>query len=370
MNNIEYLVELIEEGKNVRNRNIKNEGRYGEFINGLEYETWISKCTLFLSQHYNENLLFNKYLEASQNAVGNGSGYFDTMIGILQALIGASEIKTKNKKTTKKEINKIFISHSSKDSEFVEHIIDLLNKIGLPKDSKSIFCSSFEGYAVPLKEDIYQYIKTQFEDNILIIFVLSHNFYDSPACLNEMGAAWVKTTDHIAMVIPPFDFSDIKGAINPRSNMVKIDDSQKLNTFRQDIVDNFNLSSIDVSIWERDRNSFLSNIDSLVKKEIKKRNPYRVLLESIKPTCDGKIELDLRFLNTGNKPTVFYKIIILITDSNGKKIEEELDSKEFVDFTIYPNEKRRVVLTINKLYLEYDFSTFKNFVSSNAREVY
>ena len=40
--------------------------------------------------------------------------------------------------------------------------------------------------------------------------MLSKNYYNSPACLNEMGAAWVLKSDYQSILIPPFDFENIK----------------------------------------------------------------------------------------------------------------------------------------------------------------
>ncbi len=38
-----------------------------------------------------------------------------------------------------------------------------------------------------------------------MIYHLSDNYYDSVACLNEMGAAWVVQNDYTVVGIPGFD---------------------------------------------------------------------------------------------------------------------------------------------------------------------
>ncbi len=50
----------------------------------------------------------------------------------------------------------IFISHSKKDIEYVDVLIDILEAIGVP--SGKIFCTSFEGYGIPLGNDFLQTI--------------------------------------------------------------------------------------------------------------------------------------------------------------------------------------------------------------------
>ena len=83
---------------------------------------------------------------------------------------------------------KVFISHSSQDKDYVSCIVDFLEDIGLTQEQ--LFCSSIPGYGIPLDEDIYDYLKQQFQEhNLHVILVLSDNYYQSVACMNEMGAA-------------------------------------------------------------------------------------------------------------------------------------------------------------------------------------
>jgi len=154
-------------------------------------------------------------------------------------------------------INKVFISHSSKDKDYVEEIIDIIETIGL--NSSQIFCSSFDGYGIDLGENFLERIKEELDENILVLFVLSENFYQSPVCLCEMGATWIKTNEHIPILIPPFDFKDIQGVI-PLTQGFKINDSLKLNLFKEKIEKLFELTPIDNSVWERKRDRNLARI--------------------------------------------------------------------------------------------------------------
>ena len=54
--------------------------------------------------------------------------------------------------------------------------------------------------------------------------MLSDNYYKSPACLNEMGAAWVLKKEYRSILLPGFDYKEIEGAINPRKIGIKLDD--------------------------------------------------------------------------------------------------------------------------------------------------
>jgi len=154
-------------------------------------------------------------------------------------------------------INKVFISHSSKDKLYVEEIIDIIETIGL--HSSQIFCSSFDGYGIDLGENFLDRIKVELDENNLVLFILSQNFYQSPVSLCEMGATWIKTNEHIPILIPPFDFKDIQGVI-PLTQGFKINDSLKLNLFKEKIEKLFGLTPIDNSVWERKRDRNLQRI--------------------------------------------------------------------------------------------------------------
>ena len=66
---------------------------------------------------------------------------------------------------------KVFISHSSQDKYYVSCIVYFLEDIGLTQEQ--LFCSSIPGYGIPLDEDIYDYLKQQFQEhNLHVILVL------------------------------------------------------------------------------------------------------------------------------------------------------------------------------------------------------
>ncbi|MGV6831280.1 MAG: hypothetical protein ACWA5P_06945, partial [bacterium] len=88
----------------------------------------------------------------------------------------------------------------------------MLQKIHqLPSDK--IFCTSFEGYGIDLGNNFLDAIKDELSSESLVLFVLTTNFYKSPICMCEMGATWVLSKEHIPIVVPPLDFSDVEGVI-------------------------------------------------------------------------------------------------------------------------------------------------------------
>lgn len=116
---------------------------------------------------------------------------------------------------------KLFLSHSSKDIKIVEAFVDFMYKIGLTE--KDIICTSIPSTKIPATEDIYEYLKSALSDEgIYVVFFLSDNYYSSPVCLNEMGAAWLKKADSLNLLLPGFDYNDMQGVVNKNKIGIKL----------------------------------------------------------------------------------------------------------------------------------------------------
>lgn len=163
---------------------------------------------------------------------------------------------------------KLFISHSSQDMAFVKPLVELFEHIGLTPEN--MFCSSVAGYNIPLDSNIYDYLKDQFRDyDLRVVFVLSENYYNSPACLNEMGAAWVLQHQYTSILLPQFDFKDVKGVVDRMRISIALDAEKyelktRLNELRETLVKECGLrDSLSLkNIWERHRDEFVDKVSS------------------------------------------------------------------------------------------------------------
>lgn len=155
---------------------------------------------------------------------------------------------------------KIFISHASMDLKYIEPFVELLADIGLTNDN--LFCSSVPDYAIPLNQDIYDYLSSLFRDyKLYVVFMLSNNYYESPVCLNEMGAAWVLKSEYTSILLPGFEYREIKGAVNPNKIGMKLDDEEELLKKRLGELKNLISKEFGISVpdmrWEKKRNDFI-----------------------------------------------------------------------------------------------------------------
>ena len=133
------------------------------------------------------------------------------------------------------QLPKILVSHSSEDKYFCNIFIEFLASIGFTEDTL-IYTSKSE-FAVPLGKDIFDYLRIHLNNKIWVFFMLSHNFYNSPPCLNEMGAAWVKQSQYYSILLPGFKHEERKGAINLKEQTLNLSDpvhlTQLLHLFRK-----------------------------------------------------------------------------------------------------------------------------------------
>lgn len=162
---------------------------------------------------------------------------------------------------------KIFISHSTDDRPIVEKFVTMLEQIGVKQEQ--LFCSSVAGYGIPQGVgDLYDFIRNEMNnDNLFVIMMLSKNYYKSPVCLNEMGAAWVKQSTYQSILFPGFQYSKIEGAVNPRDMTFHLADKDNrnyaLNELKDRIIRHLGINDISQNRWERFRDKFLEEVDSM-----------------------------------------------------------------------------------------------------------
>lgn len=259
--------EMTEEQK-IRKLEARYQKLYEDEPNSHEtieaYLDWYDATLLYLSDFYtvaSQDFLRFKSLE------NDGNGYtlrdnYKSIRGIYNLLMKQTSKqdcvlfgKNKNKM-------KVFISHAHEDKDFVEALVELLEGIGL--DKSNLFCSSIPGYGIPLNENIFDYIKAQFRENeLFVIFVHTANYYNSPICLNEMGAAWILQTDCCSLLSKEMEFEEMKGVVNQNKIAIKVNTENaplQLTELKDRLVNLLGLPPIDNQKWERKRNIFLKAV--------------------------------------------------------------------------------------------------------------
>jgi hypothetical protein len=113
-----------------------------------------------------------------------------------------TNLQNKNIKPT------IFISHSSSDKKYGDALRNFIIGLGV-KDNQLIY-TSHELNGIPMDKNIYEYLRENFDNKVFMIILWSNTYLESPACLNEMGAAWVTQSDYTNVYVPDFEFGNPK----------------------------------------------------------------------------------------------------------------------------------------------------------------
>lgn len=262
INDMRYTINTI----NIANLNLDNPPKASIDKSSREWLFFYDECQDFMiqfSQEFDMEKL-RQELDVRENYI------YEERLTTIERELKKIERQTKLKHVKKAEImsvskpKKIFISHSTKDKAYAKALVELFEDIGIQENQ--MFCSSLREYGVKIGEDIYGRLKSEFNIyDLWVFFILSHNYYNSPASLNEMGAAWVLQKDYLSVLLPGFSFKDIKGAINPNKIGIQLKSPEidaMLNDLKDQICNTFDCK-ISQNRWERIRKEFINKVNQI-----------------------------------------------------------------------------------------------------------
>lgn len=236
-----------------------------------EFISWKQKVLLELQQIGTQDAFINNTITIIDKFEGyTDKKQFNELAGALNAI--ADNIgyyyKEDSAMLVEEKTKMIFISHSTKDKEYIAAFVELLEILGLREDE--IVCSSIPPYCIPLNGKVYEWLVDKFQNcELHVMYMLSHNYYSSAASLNEMGAAWAMKQKWSAILLPGFGFGEIAGCIDPSQIGIKLDDSDvatlkfRLGELKDMLTAEFGLRSMSATVWERKRDEFLDKIASI-----------------------------------------------------------------------------------------------------------
>lgn len=263
--------ELISEGEKVIKISGKNSLYDKPYYDGEDYQKWISKCSIFMEMNFRNSEQYKEFLEASKSALGNGKEYYDKMIGILKAINETMDWGILQNLNNEKK-RKIFISHSSMNTNITDKFVDLLKLMGVKREQ--IYYSSYEETGVGFLEDCLNKIRDEFNNSdLMVIFMLSREFYNSKVCIAETGATWVSAmNNYIPITIPPYSYNNISGVIRTTQAAVDLGDikniSSKLEKLKESIEEFLMIDEkANSAEWTRNKEKFIefikNNTDTL-----------------------------------------------------------------------------------------------------------
>lgn len=273
----QILIDKIEFIEKLFHRAFGNWGNIEQIHDVPEFQDWLQQVLFYLQSIFDkthDKFVWDTINVCKKSMSGtNDRRIFNEIAGKLKSIgknIDKYYIVDSIEERAVKKMNKtpkVFISHSSKDKEHVELIVQLLREMGL--NQSMIFCSSVPGYDIGLNQDIFQTLLSMFnEHDLYMIFVHSNNYYVSAVSLNEMGAAWVLKTKVCSFLLPNFDFADMRGVVSSSTIAIKMDVQRrevqnKLNQLYDEIADIFEVERNTSIIWESARDQFIDKMNSI-----------------------------------------------------------------------------------------------------------
>lgn len=250
--------------------------------------------------------------------------------------------------------NKIFISHSSKDSVLVNKFIDGVLILGMGLLKKNIFCTSKYGTDIKTGNDFKKVIKEELEGCIAVVQIITKNYKESGVCMNEMGAAWVLCDIVIPIVAQPFDY-DV-GFINHSTVQLKLNSSKDLIKMYNDFNKNIFKSHVDINELNRHISEFINWINTF-ENEISKEDLNKNKIEKFTKTevdqnsfIDKNSETEISYANlnsikidSDDLSKIFGRTTIWDFYLNDKKIESIMYDSQLK--TMFTNTKGRIVIT-------------------------
>ena len=222
---------------------------------------------------------------------------------------------------------KIFISHSSKNKFFGDKLVDLLRNVGV-KENEIIYTSN-TAYGIPVAKNIFNWLKSQITEKPFVIYLLSEEYYQSIACLNEMGAAWIIENKHAAIFTPNFNLSSKEfqsGALDPREIGFYISDEERILSFLLLLSEDFEISKSHIIISQSIKKftTEISNHKTEIIKSVKIDEPKveeKTFVIESKPiiTENDENKKPIATIST-NQTDLFTKFINLITS---KKLKDD-----------------------------------------------
>lgn len=240
------------------------------YLTGKLFTEWTNDLKIYTERYLSSHPLYNDIKESIRLRKRDDNSFNDLCSYIESVFRDEVFWKEKDLHMENAEGKKkiIFISHSNEDYEYVKTFVNLLEDMGCQKGD--IICSSVPTYAIPLGNNIYEWLVEKFQKcDLHVIYLLSHNYYMSAACLNEMGAAWAMKHTYTPILLPGFDFKEIEGCIDKLDIAIKLDApdeyelKSRLKELSDTIINELNLNPMDSIRWEEKRDIFINKIKSI-----------------------------------------------------------------------------------------------------------
>lgn len=212
-------------------------------VDDLEYCSWIGEVSSLVSENLFHQTFGGQFKQLNTLvACGRALKNRDNMPKIVGLLKGIQEYGESNTDKIEGETNnmsspKVFISHQYKDIDKADRIRDfLINTIGLDA-KKDIFFQGRQSSGVGIGDNIDDDMRNALLNNgCYFIALFSEQYFQSIACMKELGGAWVLGRKIVAFVFKNDNESTVQKTVMDNSKdaignrlMILVEDQNKNN---------------------------------------------------------------------------------------------------------------------------------------------
>lgn len=190
----------------------------------------------------------------------------------------------------------IFISHSTKNRELVEHVVEFL-QTGMGISRENIFCTSLNG-ALPTGEDFIAEIKENMKHCKMVMALITPEYLQSPFCMMELGAAWIQSTYLCPLLAGNTDFKDLERTPLRSVQMRKLGSEEDLFAIYDELLKQNMIAVLSTQQFSKKLPDFLKKI----RKYIDEEEPW------IYPDTNGYYEITIEKERRVPKSFRCYKI--------------------------------------------------------------
>ena len=175
--------------------------------------------------------------------------YFSSISAIIECILSLEKESTGKR---------VFISHSSKDKQYVTDFVNHILCLGIGLSPDDIFCTSIEDMTMRNGEDIRMHIQENIRSAEYSFLLISNNYKASEVCVNEMGAVWAYEANVRLFLLPNTDFTSIGWLCDTRK-ADKLTDSVALDRLYKEMVEYFSLKE-NLIHWSQQREMFVGRV--------------------------------------------------------------------------------------------------------------
>ena len=215
-----------------------------------QWETMLQNLCAAMSQRYT---LMSQYLSDCMRKFDEEPiVYFSSISAIIECILSLEKESTGKR---------VFISHSSKDKQYVTDFVNHILCLGIGLSPDDIFCTSIEDMTMRNGEDIRMHIQENIRSAEYSFLLISNNYKASEVCVNEMGAVWAYEANVRLFLLPNTDFTSIGWLCDTRK-ADKLTDSVALDRLYKEMVEYFSLKE-NLIHWSQQREMFVGRVRTI-----------------------------------------------------------------------------------------------------------